>query len=399
MELTKEQQHVHEQVMTWLHKKQDPYLAVAGYAGTGKTTVMGAIAADITRKKPEMSIAYVAPTGKASLVLENKLSDYGALNGKSFTGTIHSLIYTLAKTERGRPKEWRRKDDVECELIVVDESSMITQQVFDDLLAFDKPLLFIGDAGQLPPVNDRLFFPLQDTPLRLTEVHRQALGNPIIRLATDVRAGKALPFGAWGGKAAKLDSRSVVATEATSKFLKEVGSPDTVVLCGTNKTRVTLNRRTRRVQGLDMQGLLPVPGERLVCLKNDKMTGLRNGQLVYVSQSYGDSKDSCFTVGVKDVPSSLVAYTKALHCTNPRDLYEDLTGVKKMLKESNQEEPLFFDYGYTLSVHKAQGSEWERVLLVDERNGYMTDEDYTRWLYTGVTRARDKLLILSSRIR
>lgn len=148
-----------------------------------------------------------------------------------------------------------------------------------------------------------------------------------------------------------------------------------------------------------MQGLLPVPGERLVCLKNDKMTGLRNGQLVYVSQSYGDSKDSCFTVGVKDVPSSLVAYTKALHCTNPRDLYEDLTGVKKMLKESNQEEPLFFDYGYTLSVHKAQGSEWERVLLVDERNGYMTDEDYTRWLYTGVTRARDKLLILSSRIR
>ncbi|MFR8055484.1 MAG: ATP-binding domain-containing protein [Bilophila wadsworthia] len=79
-----------------------------------------------------------------------------------------------------------------------------------------------------------------------------------------------------------------------------------------------------------------------------------------------------------------------------RQLQEDRTALNTLLEKNRQTDyPLLLDYGYALSVHKAQGSEWERVLLIDERNRYMSDDDYTRWLYTGVTRTKERLLIVS----
>lgn len=94
-----------------------------------------------------------------------------------------------------------------------------------------------------------------------------------------------------------------------------------------------------------------------------------------------------------------MSYAGSLHCPDiqvaMRQLQEDRTALNTLLEKNRQTTLCFLITGYALSVHKAQGSEWERVLLIDERNRYMSDDDYTRWLYTGVTRTKERLLIVS----
>ena len=184
--------------------------------------------------------------------------------------------------------------------------------------------------------------------------------------------------------------------------MKVVGSDDSVILCGMNKTRVAYNTKVRLIQGFAQKGgKYPIKGERLICLKNDAVTNFRNGQLLRVCEDTKPIEPSspCYITSLEEFPSDLVSYAGSLHCPDiqvaMRQLQEDRTALKTLLEKNRQTDPLLLDYRYALSVHKAQGSEWERVLLIDERNRYMSDDDYTRWLYTGVTRAKERLLIVS----
>lgn len=185
--------------------------------------------------------------------------------------------------------------------------------------------------------------------------------------------------------------------------MKVVGSDDSVILCGMNKTRVAYNTKVRLIQGFAQKGgKYPIKGERLICLKNDAVTNFRNGQLLRVCEDTKpiEPSSSCYITSLEEFPSDLVSYAGSLHCPDiqvaMRQLQEERTALNTLLEKNRQTDPLLLDYGYALSVHKAQGSEWERVLLIDERNRYMSDDDYTRWLYTtGVTRAKERLLIVS----
>ena len=379
----------------------DPYIAVAGYAGTGKTTVMGVVAAEIVKRCPKMRIAYLAPTGKASLVLRDKLRAFGALNENSYTGTVHSYIYTLVEGAQG--KYFQRLPSVKADLMVVDEASMIQEKVFSDLLKFKIPIIFIGDSGQLPPVGEKLFPPLQNTDHILETVHRQALDNPIIKVATDVRNGGVISYGSIGTSFAKLSPKKFSVTSLVNQFLAKTINDDTVILCGMNHTRVRLNNNARLAHGNLSKGPYPVAGEKLVCLRNDHNTGLRNGQLVRVASVISESSPNAkhYILSLEDDPEcKLVASSKTLSCKDSGAVISQVidnytSDEDSVLSAFSQPDMLFFDYGYALSVHKSQGSEWDNVLLFDERNQHMTDDDYRRWLYTGITRAKKKLLILS----
>lgn len=373
----------------------EPYIAVAGYAGTGKTTVMGYAGAKIIEDNPEISIAWCAPTGKAASVLKSKLEDFGALNGTSQVNTVHGHIYRLLKAGRRGDLLFHRKSGevFAYDLVVVDEASMITRTMFEDLLSFGKKLIFIGDFGQLPPVGDVAFAPLINTDLVLKTVHRQALKNPITAMATEVRNGGTIPYGCRGAEFCKIRRQSPSFQQIFKQFADKICEGETMILCGRNNTRIQLNRTLRAMLGF--YGSLPLAGEKLVCLKNRRNMDLFNGQIVDVAESgqYMDNK-SCYVVGL-GAGEAVIAYSGALNTPPGPALREKMADDYKNIRECcDDEEPFLFDFGYACSVHKAQGSEWRNVLLYDERNRHMDDADYARWLYTGITRARNKLCIL-----
>ena len=375
------------------------YMAVSGYAGTGKTTVLGMTAARCLREKPRMAVAWCSPTGKAAQALRDRLQTFGGLNEHSTVGTVHSLIYRLSGRKNGRPQWARKSEPLPFDLVVIDEASMVTRGMFRDILAYGVPVVFVGDSGQLPPVgDDGVFAPLETTEHRLTEVHRQALENPIVRWATEVRNGGSVPL--YSERTfARLKRGSSVAQSVTRRFLERGRDSGCMVLCGRNRTRVTLNRTARSTLGFS--GPLPQSGERMICLENMRIFSIYNGQLFTVekdSENFQGSAKICYTLYLEG-QLAFTAYTGALMARDGeelrRRLAEDAPYLNDALRDGGQERPALFDFGYACSVHKAQGSEWDNVLLFDERMGNAGEDAYRRWLYTGMTRAREKLCIVS----
>jgi exodeoxyribonuclease-5 len=409
LELTKEQKKVRDGIMEWVLHGSSPYIALSGYAGTGKTTVLGSTAALITKELPLMSLHFASFTGKASLVLSQKLQAF--CRGVPYAcSTLHSYMYRPKGHDEDYELQFETKEESEVggDLLIVDEASMISSKLFHDIMALGKPTIFVGDPGQLPPINDTVFQPLVDTELSLSTVHRQAIENPIINLATRVRNQEDIPYGIYKDKVAKFPARSKQGIRVFQKFQQDVGSEETVVLCGKNATRVRYNTMIRAAHNLVMDK--PVAGERLICLRNDKDKGIFNGQCVYVQKcdviydkDLPDEPIGLYLVVTPEGESSTIeciGYVKTFNNSKPKLLNKYMAKDQKHLntlkaKFSDLGEIAYFDYGYAMSVHKSQGSEWERVLLKEEHLGRdQTKDDYYRWLYTGITRAKDKLVIL-----
>ncbi len=232
-----------------------------GYAGTGKTTIARHLADAIDGK-----VSYAAYTGKAALVMRSK--------GCHGAGTIHSLIYRARGENEEAPTFVLNPDGPasKAKLIVIDECSMVDEALGRDLLSFGVPVLVLGDPAQLPPVKGGGFFTEAEPDAMLTEIHRQAADDPIVRMAMTVREGGRLDFGTFGES--RVIRRGDVEREA-------VLAADQV-LVGTNKTRKAYNKRIRELLGRTSE--LPVPGDKLVCLRNDRQKGLLNGGLWTVSE-------------------------------------------------------------------------------------------------------------------
>ncbi len=199
-----------------------------GYAGTGKTTLARHIAEGVSGK-----VSYAAFTGKAALVMRNK--------GCEGAGTIHSLIYRSRGEEEEAPTFVLNPDGPasKAELIVIDECSMVDEELGRDLLSFGAPVLVLGDPAQLPPVKGGGFFTEKPPDAMLTEIHRQEADDPIVHMAMKVREGGRLTVGRMGGS--EVIRRADVAREA-------VLSADQV-LVGMNKTRRAYNARIRELKG------------------------------------------------------------------------------------------------------------------------------------------------------
>jgi exodeoxyribonuclease V len=333
-----------------------------GYAGTGKTTLARHIAEGV-----DGEVKYAAFTGKAALVMRNKGCD-GA-------STIHSLIYRARETRDEQPtfELWDDAPASKAKLIVIDECSMVDAELGRDLMSFGCPLLVLGDPAQLPPIQGGGFFTGAEPDAMLTEVHRQAQDDPIVRLSMDVREGRAIEIGNYGEtevvRRGDLDPNRVMQADQ--------------VLVGRNNTRRAYNMRIREKQ--EITDPLPVAGDKLVCLRNNRKKALFNGGLWRV-KARAQSKSRIVTMRL--VPDEELA-AKAVKVSVRSDCFEG--GIEAISWE--QRKPYDeFDFGYVLTVHKSQGSQWDDVVLFDE--SFAFQDSRARWLYTGITRAAKRLSIV-----
>ena len=351
-------------VGTWLKDEHGPQVFyLAGFAGTGKTTLAKEMAQNVSGP-----VLYGAFTGKAALVLRR--------NGCFGASTIHSMIY-MPRRRKGGITEWILDPDGEVRdaaLVIIDECSMVGEDLGRDLLSYGKKVLVLGDPAQLPPVGGDGFFTRRRPDVMLTEVHRQAQDNPIIRMTMDVREGKELQHGTYGAskviRRGQVDQAEVLASEQ--------------VLVGINRSRRLYNQRIRELRGFT--GAMPQAGERLVCLRNRHSKGLLNGGLCNVLDVIS-SDEAAVEMIVDPADAGDVKQPTEISVHPKFFLGRDKELTYAELKHSDQ-----FDFGYALTVHKSQGSQWNTVYLFDESGSFR--DDRAKWLYTGLTRAAEAVTVV-----
>jgi exodeoxyribonuclease-5 len=374
MDFSPQQDDALKAVARWLKAGRPQIFRLFGYAGTGKTTLARYFAEHV-----DGQVQFAAFTGKAAQVLRSK----GATNAR----TIHSLIYrprgeesvadeVTGKTSMSPTFALNRQSPVaRAKLIIVDECSMVDEQLGRDLLSFGTPILVLGDPAQLPPISGGGFFTEHEPDVLLTEIHRQARDNPIIRLALDVREGREFMRGDYG--TAQVIGKEDVTQELVLKADQ--------VLVGTNRTRRRYNARLRELKGFTAN--YPQAGDKLVCLRNDPAKGLLNGSLWKVMTSSRETVKPGINLLVspeEDDPDRGVAKIKLLKAAFD-DPDEDIPWQQKKRFDD-------FDYGYALTVHKAQGSQWNELVLFDE--SWAFKDTRQRWLYTAITRAAERLTVV-----
>lgn len=343
-------------------RRAPPIFRLFGYAGTGKTTLARHLAEGVDGK-----VLFAAFTGKAALVMRNK--------GCAGASTIHSLIYrTRERDEEGPNFElWDEAPASRAKLIIIDECSMVDEELGRDLISFGVPLLVLGDPAQLPPVQGGGFFTEAAPDAMLTEVHRQAQDDPIVRLSMLVRAGERLPLGDYGEtqvvRRADLDPDRVLAADQ--------------VLVGRNATRRAYNQRMRERRG--MRELLPIAGDKLVCLRNNRKKGLFNGGL-WTVETRNPVRRGVMKMAI--APEEEMGAKPVSVSVRPECFLGGIEAFDWPQRKKYDE----FDFGYVLTVHKAQGSQWDDVVLFDESFAFPDSRD--RWLYTGITRAAKRLTIV-----
>lgn len=405
MELTEEQGNILSEVLIWYKSKYSNWVKIIGYAGTGKTTLMTQIADRIRwnktlGRKGAGSIAFCAFTGKASFVLQNKLRENQTLSGADYVGTIHGLLYVPVFKIKGGKKiiiGWKLRDELPYDLIILDEGSMVTRELWNDLKLFGIPIIITGDNGQLGPIGDD-FSLLDSADFKLTEIHRQALDNPIIQLTIGIRRTGQIPPGYYNNSVFKLNWNDPKCQSIYDGIDWIENGKDIIQLCGFNKSRVALNNIIRNK--LDFKLDDPYPTERIICLKNNHKTGIKNGQLGSLVWVYNAGKELYDLTMQMDGFEGNYHSSLAIRSSFGKATYDDEMGLDfkkkyaKQLKHYDQEMIDIFDFGYATTVHKSQGSEWDKVVLFEQRNQYQNDQDYARWLYTAATRAKEKLFVI-----
>lgn len=361
------------------YKRNEPYTVIAGYAGTGKTTLVQFIIKELKIK--DSDVVFISFTGKASLVLRNK----GCQNAM----TAHKLLYYSDEQPDGTFVHTpRTKLEKRYKLIVCDEASMLPQEMIDLLLEHKIHVLFLGDNEQLPPIDSDQTI-LESPHVFLSEITRQALDNPIIKLSMDVREGKSYQYG--GDKRCRIMSRDKVSNGLL------LGADEIIV--GKNNTRHNINEYIRKLKWGEEYTVEPKEGEKCICLKNNWKTTdndgnpLTNGQIgtlhniaIVQAPPYGTYIIADFLSDeggwYRDLKIDYKMMTEGKPTVN-QDNWKDFAGYPKLHP---------FAFGYAITCHKSQGSEFDRVLVYDEAFG---DEDQRRrWRYTAITRAAKQLVIV-----
>ena len=392
-------------IRAWL---KDPgarqFLTMGGFAGTGKTYTIATLAAEL-----DIPVAFCAPTGKAAEQLRRKMG--GTVH------TIHGLFYLPTdwhicgcnscpdgkgkntygelvppdqcpypqRNHRGAEitvvtyvlsPAWERSDDIEPPgLVIADEASMINEQVWADMLSTGVRILAVGDHGQLLPVKSS--FSLMKAPdLRLETIRRQEAGDPIIAMSFQARTQGFIQGGLWGENARRVPWSHAAATP----WLQ--WQPGTLIIAARRATVGFLNEATRTGMLGSARPPTLVPGEPVICLQNDKLLGIFNGQM-FTTREVGEDRDD---------PRHVITFTDTEGGWHRAALFQfgDLDALQP------RERPRrcgLFTWAYALTCHKVQGSEADRVIVYEE-DWPRNRNERARWLYTAVTRAKRELTVV-----
>ncbi|MEQ6118295.1 AAA family ATPase [Reichenbachiella sp. MALMAid0571] len=426
-------------------REHKPTVIIKGYAGTGKTTLMGALVKVLPLFNQQFVL--LAPTGRAAKVLS------------SYSGrvafTIHKKIYKSVGGQGEVGLSFKRQKNYQKDTIfIVDEASMIPVQkdfngrsLLTDLIdyIFEKEgnkLILIGDTAQLPPVMQEESFALDHAFLsdmyrlnivnfELTEITRQALNSGILQNATQLRS--------------QLNQNPIKIKFNTSQYpdifrmtserledglrysYDKYGIENTLIICRSNRSAVQYNKFIRhqllfREEELEAGDLLMIAKNNYMFLPDDMPSGfLANGDFVEVLKI--KNTEEMYGLRFADLELKLLDYSyknsfeakvilDTLHSNTPalpadlnKALYEqaleDYGGLtRKQQKEEMKKDPyinaLQIKYAYALTCHKSQGGQWNAI-FVDQ--GYLTlekiDKEFLRWVYTAVTRARNELFLLN----
>lgn len=374
------------QITEWLSArlidpKKPQVFRLGGAAGSGKTTLIKEVLAAF----PDLSIAVTTYTGKAAQVLREKgvpsainlhqifyapdpekVAEKRALEAELATASDGDKAAIRLQIQRLAPKLFVRVEEMPYDLIIVDEASMIPGRITEDLLRYGKPVLAVGDPAQLGPIEKTVLieplFAGQDMDAELTGNHRHGEGV-LAEVAHAARHDRGLPA-------------EVTVTEP------DLASYD-AVLVFTNKVRWQTIRKIRKLRGKPLDA--PVPGDELMVMVNDHTVQLFNGSTFTVAEVEKDWAKQ---------------HTLRVTTTEGDVLSVDERGFTEagfdLAKQKPKKGTVVASFCEAMTVHKAQGSEWDRVLIAQDHSRVGEREDRVRWRYTAATRARETLHAVGS---
>lgn len=398
MELTLSQNTAMDTLLARL-AEGSPLLSLSGPAGTGKTTMIEALVARIENDYG-LKVAVCTPTNKAAQVLRAK----GIM-----ASTFYKLFYILEDTVDGRPRFISCKRYLAegnkglpegklsyVDVLLIDEASMVTSRSVEEMRRMCGALILVGDHNQLPPVGDRdyprgMFADLKHT-ATLTEVLRQTEGSLILTLADAIRTDSPRADKMLKHFEPQGDFRELVADGAQ-------------MIAYTNKERQRINLVCRKLLGF--VGPYPQPGDRMI-VTNNYSDDLVNGTVVDIKNFEWDGVQPYGHAEFKDTFGNIFAVQVNMQAFINDQVLSVKNGLLMTFEQVKKGEELIavdLNFAYCLTAHKSQGSEWETVVVFDQRGlikkiqandpqaGMSPDEYVRRWLYTATTRARKNLYV------
>lgn len=431
--LTKDQKEAIRLMEIWFKDEKDIMFVLSGYAGTGKTFLISYFVREILNLDLMEDVKFSAPTGKAATMLMKRGVP---------ACTLHSLIYDAKEIVSDTVldgvaiKEKKtiftlKKEIPNYKLIILDEVSMVNDKMMEDLLSFGTKVICLGDSFQLPPVAGDNHV-IEDPDFNLEEIVRQEAGNPIIQVASMARNHEYIPYGNYGNSVIVIDKHLLSAEQRKNLFLQA-----DQIICGLNASRFQLNAEIRSYKGIDPdREKLPLEDEKVICTLNDwdKTLAMDDGNTFPFSLVNGtigtcknvktmhdnvgkfefkadylkDYTDCYFDSGLfltgeyYHLPKQIVCeFTEDFMVKKKidrrqfpdrksfKDAVYDFT--EKLLLTESEEIIDRFEFAYACSCHKLQGSEFDKVVIIDESKRFQESD---RWLYTAITRAKKKLVII-----
>ena len=375
------------------HRLGERYTTIAGYAGTGKSTLVKFII-EALQVEPS-KVCYATYTGKAAQVLAKK--------GNKNAITLHRLLYDSFPLPAGGFYR-KKKPFIEYSVVVVDEVSMAPKELMDLLFSHNAYVICLGDPFQLPPIDKEQDNHLLDKPhIFLDEIMRQAAESEIIRLTMDIRAGKPLEL-FKGSEVQILDKGDLV--DGIYTWADQI-------LVATNNKRHEINDFMRQKKGF---GPNPTIGDKIICLRNywddyslsPEHDPLVNGTIGYITDTpekiclnvprylYQPGVIEALSVPMEsDVGQEYIPYIDSNIINGKESILTNYDKYKlgKAKTRIGDVIPREFAYAYAITVHKSQGSEWNKILVMEE--SFPRDKmEHARWLYTACTRASEKLVVI-----
>lgn len=368
---------------------------LAGPAGTGKSSMIKFISQELGH------IVLIAPTGKAAL----RITELSGLPAQ----TIHRYMYKPNSDVLTGEVNFTLKpiEEIECprsKLIIIDEASMVGLDIWEGIYEVCSKIgcniLAVGDPFQLPPVQDKIgenFSLLSpefnyDERVLLTEILRQSLDSPIIRISMEIRNGD--PYKAL----MQFPKEWRIFDKDLYSKMDEVLNDKGVIICHTNKTRHLINKKIRTKRGL---GNEVQQGEPLLVLKNNYQVEMYNGEITALDRwEFLDQRDyDLYDYWSKERAKSRFGRAKVGGRTVALTVNEifgnmekfNTAAIDKVAKHScgTGIPVLHCNFGYCLSCHKSQGSEFPKVLAVIEPTVNLGSTDGRRFIYTLITRSKE----------